>query len=147
MGSLRVGRPRSRRARLSNIPAPSWPGLVDTHIHGFHNHATTDCDPAAIDDASVALAKSGTTTWLPTTFTESVEDIGRACAAIAQADEARSEDYAGAHIGGIFLEGPFFTTAHVGAQNPKFLIDPTVEVFDRLAGAGRRSHREERACG
>lgn len=106
------------------------PGLVDTHIHGFHNHATTDCDPAAIDDASVALAKSGTTTWLPTTFTESVEDIGRACAAIAQADEARSEDYVGAHIGGIFLEGPFFTTAHVGAQNPKFLIDPTVEVFD-----------------
>ena len=94
------------------------PGLVDTHIHGFHNHATTDCDPAAIDDASVALAKSGTTTWLPTTFTESVEDIGRACAAIAQADEARSEDYVGAHIGGIFLEGPFFTTAHVGAQNP-----------------------------
>lgn len=106
------------------------PGLVDTHIHGFHNHATTDCDPRSIDDSSVALAKAGTTTWLPTTFTESVEDIGRACAAIREADEGRDDAFAGAHIGGIFLEGPFFTEAHVGAQNPAFLIDPDVEVFE-----------------
>ncbi len=106
------------------------PGLVDTHIHGFHNHATTDCDPDAIDDSSVALAKSGTTAWVPTTFTESVEDIGRACAAIAEADDRRGEDFRGARVAGIFLEGPFFTTAHVGAQNPDFLIDPDVAVFD-----------------
>lgn len=107
------------------------PGLVDTHIHGFHNHATTDCDPDSIDDSSIALAQSGTTAWVPTTFTESVEDIGRACAAIREADERRDESFPGARIAGIFLEGPFFTTAHVGAQNPKFLIDPDVEVFDR----------------
>ena len=107
------------------------PGLVDTHIHGFHNHATTDCDPASINDSSVALAQSGTTTWVPSTFTESVENIGRACAAIAEADESRGSDFVGAHIGGIFLEGPFFTQAHVGAQNPAFLIDPDVAVFDQ----------------
>ena len=106
------------------------PGLVDTHIHGFHNHATTDCDPDAIDDSSIALAKAGTTAWLPTTFTESVEDIGRACAAIAEADERRSADFTGAHVAGIFLEGPFFTTAHVGAQNPVYLIEPSEKVFD-----------------
>lgn len=106
------------------------PGLVDTHIHGFYNHATTDCDPAGIDEASIELAKAGTTTWLPTTFTESVEDIGRACAAIARADEARDASFPGARIGGIFLEGPFFTEAHVGAQNPAYLVDPSVEVFD-----------------
>ena len=115
------------------------PGLVDTHIHGFHNHATTDCDPASIDDSSIALAQAGTTTWLPTTFTESPEDIERACAAIAAADEARADDFPGARIGGIFLEGPFFTEAHVGAQNPAFLIAPDVEVFDRWqeAAGGR----------
>ncbi len=115
------------------------PGLVDVHIHGFHNHATTDCDPHAIDDSSIALAKAGTTTWLPTTFTESVEDIARACAAIRAADEARGADFAGARIGGIFLEGPFFTEAHVGAQNPAFLIDPDVSIFERWqeAAGGR----------
>lgn len=28
------------------------PGFVDTHIHGFFNHATTDCDPEGINISS-----------------------------------------------------------------------------------------------
>ncbi len=106
------------------------PGFVDTHIHGFFNHATTDCDPEGINISSAELARRGTTSWLPTTFTESVENIGAACAAIAAADEERGPDFVGAHIQGIYLEGPFFTSKHVGAQNPAYLIDPSVEVFN-----------------
>ena len=115
------------------------PGLVDTHIHGFYNHATTDREAAGINASSVELARRGTTCWLPTTFTESVEQIEQSCAAIAEADEGRDEGFVGAHIGGIYLEGPFFTEAHVGAQNPVYLIDPSVEVFDRWqeAAGGR----------
>ena len=115
------------------------PGLVDTHIHGFHNHATTDRDPASIDDSSVALAQSGTTTWLPTTFTEAIDEIEASCAAIAAADEARGDDFMGARIGGIYLEGPFFSLKKVGAQNPKYLIEPSIEVFKRWqeAAGGR----------
>ena len=115
------------------------PGLVDTHIHGFYNHATTDRDPAGIDASSLELARRGTTCWLPSTFTESVEQVEQSCAAIAAADEGRDETFKGAHIGGIYLEGPFFTEAHVGAQNPVYLIDPSVEVFDRWqeAAGGR----------
>ena len=105
------------------------PGFVDTHIHGFYNHATTDCDAAGIDASSVELARHGTTSWVPTTFTESPEAIGAACAAIAEADDARTPEFRGAHIEGIYLEGPFFTTKHVGAQNPAYLIDPSYEVF------------------
>ena len=45
------------------------PGLVDTHIHGFYNHATTDREAAGINASSVELARRGTTCWLPTTFT------------------------------------------------------------------------------
>ena len=110
----------------------SWvaPGFVDTHIHGFYNHATTDCDPEGINASSAELVRRGTTSWLPTTFTESPESIASACAAIAQADESRGDDFVGAHIQGIYLEGPFFTSKHVGAQNPEFLIDPSVELFD-----------------
>ncbi|WP_273382698.1 N-acetylglucosamine-6-phosphate deacetylase [Enorma phocaeensis] len=115
------------------------PGLVDTHIHGFHNHATTDRDPASIDDSSIALAQAGTTTWLPTTFTEAVDEIEASCAAIAAADEARGDDFMGARIGGIYLEGPFFSLKKVGAQNPKYLIEPSIEVFKRWqeAAGGR----------
>ena len=105
------------------------PGLVDTHIHGFFNHATTDREAAGINASSVELARRGTTCWLPTTFTESVDEIADSCAAIAEADESRGEDFVGAHIGGIYLEGPFFTMKHVGAQNPVYLIEPDVDVF------------------
>lgn len=115
------------------------PGLVDTHIHGFYNHATTDRTAESINISSEALARRGTTTWLPTTFTESVEEIEGSCKAIADADEARGEDFVGARIGGIYLEGPFFTMKHVGAQNPKYLIEPSVEVFEtwQKAAGGR----------
>ena len=105
------------------------PGLVDTHIHGFYNHATTDCDPDGINVSSVELARRGTTSWLPTTFTESSEHIREACAAIAEADEKRDDSFVGAHIQGIYLEGPFFTSKHVGAQNPAYLVDPSYEDF------------------
>ena len=64
----------------------SWiaPGMVDTHIHGFYNHSTTDNDPEGIDISSTELAHRGTTSWLPTTFTDGVEQIKDACAAIAR---------------------------------------------------------------
>lgn len=119
----------------------SWiaPGMVDTHIHGFCNHSTTDNDPEGIDISSTELARRGTTSWLPTTFTDGVEQIKDACAAIAQADEGRGPDFCGARIQGIYLEGPFFTMKHVGAQNPAYLIDPSEEVFDQWqeAAGGR----------
>ena len=119
----------------------SWiaPGMVDTHIHGFYNHSTTDNDPEGIDISSTELARRGTTSWLPTTFTDGVEQIKDACAAIAQADEGRGPDFCGARIQGIYLEGPFFTMKHVGAQNPAYLIDPSEEVFDQWqeAAGGR----------
>ena len=64
----------------------SWiaPGMVDTHIHGFYNHSTTDNDPEGIDISSTERARRGTTSWLPTTFTDGVEQNKDACAAIAR---------------------------------------------------------------
>ena len=121
--------------------AGKWitPGMVDTHIHGFYNYATTDNDAEGINISSTELARRGTTSWLPTTFTDSVDNIRDACAAIAEADEERGPDFCGARIQGIYLEGPFFTMKHVGAQNPAYLIDPDVEVFEdwQEAAGGR----------
>ena len=115
------------------------PGFVDTHIHGFYNHATDDCDADGINASSEALVRHGTTSWIPTTFTDSAERIEAACASIAAADQARDQDFVGARIQGIYLEGPFFTGEHVGAQNPAYLCDPSVELFERWqeAAGGR----------
>ncbi|WP_322290300.1 N-acetylglucosamine-6-phosphate deacetylase [Paratractidigestivibacter sp.] len=115
------------------------PGFVDTHIHGFYNHATDDCDADGINASSEALLRHGTTSWLPTTFTDSAERIEAACASIAAADESRGAGFVGARIQGIYLEGPFFTAAHVGAQNPAYLSDPNYELFScwQEAAGGR----------
>ena len=119
----------------------SWiaPGMVDTHIHGFFGHATIDADADGMNASSIELARRGTTSWVPTTFTDGVEHIGECCAAIAAADDSRDSGFRGAHIQGIYLEGPFFTMKHVGAQNPEYLIDPSVELFEgwQEAAGGR----------
>ncbi len=119
------------------------PGFVDTHIHGFFDHATTDRTAESIDISSAELLRHGTTSWLPTTFTESVEQIGDSCAAIAEAVDGRGPDFMGAHVQGIYLEGPFFTMKHVGAQNPAYLLDPSYDVFcgwqERANGLIRKS--------
>lgn len=115
------------------------PGFVDTHIHGFYNHATTDCDAEGINISSAELVRRGTTSWIPTTFTEAPENIRAACAAIAEADEVRGAEFMGARIQGIYLEGPFFTQKHVGAQNPAFLNDPAYDLYaDWQQAAGGR---------
>lgn len=108
------------------------PGLVDTHIHGYGGHDVMDADPAAIASISRDLALRGTTSWLPTTLTDSDERTGNACAAVSAAEQEQRAGTAalGAHIQGIFLEGPFFTEEHKGAHDPRYLIDPDVSLFE-----------------
>lgn len=106
------------------------PGMVDTHIHGFYGHATTDVDADGLCAASAELARRGTTSWLPTTFTDDLDRIGQQCSAIAEAADERGPEFLGARIQGVYLEGPFFTFKHRGAQNPEYLVEPSVEVFD-----------------
>ncbi|WP_077598289.1 N-acetylglucosamine-6-phosphate deacetylase [Olsenella urininfantis] len=107
------------------------PGFVDTHVHGFAGHDVMDCDPEGINAASLELARHGTTSWTPTTLTQSADEIERACASVHEAADSRDEDFLGARIEGIFLEGPFFTCEHAGAQNPDHMCDPSVELFRR----------------
>ncbi len=109
----------------------SWiaPGYVDTHIHGFIGHDVMDADAEGLDLASAALLKKGTTSWVPSTLTQSVEEIARACASVAEANDARAHDFMGARMQGMFLEGPFFTEKHKGAQNPLNMCDPDIEIL------------------
>lgn len=108
------------------------PGLVDTHIHGFANHDVMDCDPQGLNVVCERLAAEGTTSWLATTLTASAEKTGAACASVREAYEAQKADpdFVGARTQGIFLEGPFFTEEHKGAQDPRYLIDPSLDLLD-----------------
>ncbi len=99
------------------------PGLVDTHIHGFQNYDVMDNDFQGLNKISEGLLSCGVTSFLPTTLTSSTE-------ALNQVTEMIGTNYTkvrGAKIKGIFLEGPFFTEKHKGAQNTKYFCDPSVE--------------------
>ncbi|WHY77087.1 N-acetylglucosamine-6-phosphate deacetylase [Neobacillus sp. WH10] len=108
--------------------AGQWvaPGLVDTHIHGFKNHDVMDNDLDGLMAISEGLLSCGVTSFLPTTLTSSAESLNNVVAMIG-------ENYTkvkGAKIKGIFLEGPFFTERHKGAQNTNYFSDPSVELLE-----------------
>lgn len=102
------------------------PGLVDTHIHGYKSHDVMDNDFEGIKLISEGLLSCGVTSWLPTTLTSSAELLNDVCETIGN----HYQEVTGAKIRGIFLEGPFFTEKYKGAQNPKYMSDPSV---DKLA--------------
>ncbi|WP_315018903.1 N-acetylglucosamine-6-phosphate deacetylase [Abiotrophia defectiva] len=102
------------------------PGLVDTHIHGYKSHDVMDNDFEGIKVISEGLLSCGVTSWLPTTLTSSAELLNDVCETIGN----HYQEVTGAKIRGIFLEGPFFTEKYKGAQNPKYMSDPSV---DKLA--------------
>ena len=106
------------------------PGFVDTHIHGYVGCDVMDCDPDHVTRICERLVREGTTSWLATTLTASIEQTGEACASVAESVAAQGDDFVGTRTQGIFLEGPFFTEKHKGAQNPKYLVDPSIEVLD-----------------
>ncbi|EFR31895.1 N-acetylglucosamine-6-phosphate deacetylase [Eremococcus coleocola] len=103
------------------------PGLVDTHIHGYKSHDVMDNDFEGIKVMSEGLLACGVTSWLPTTLTDSVENLNAVCKTIGD----HYQEVTGAKIRGIFLEGPYFTEKHKGAQNPKYMGDPSIDQLDQ----------------
>ncbi|MBY5033540.1 N-acetylglucosamine-6-phosphate deacetylase [Streptococcus gallolyticus] len=103
------------------------PGLVDTHIHGYASHDVMDNDFEGIKVISEGLLSCGVTSWLPTTLTDSTENLDAVCETIG----LHAGEEKGAKIQGIFLEGPFFTEKYKGAQNPKYMSDPVIERLDK----------------
>ncbi|MGY3725295.1 N-acetylglucosamine-6-phosphate deacetylase [Granulicatella balaenopterae] len=102
------------------------PGLVDTHIHGFKGHDVMDNDLEGLKVISDGLPSCGVTTYLPTTLTAPYDLLGEVCQTVGE----NAETIPGAKIRGIFLEGPFFCEEHKGAQNPKYMGDPEIDVLD-----------------
>lgn len=99
------------------------PGLVDTHIHGYGGHDVMDASYEGLEVMADGLPSCGVTSWLATTLTDTKENLDRACQVVGEAyDKVK-----GAKIQGIFLEGPFFTEEHKGAQNPKYMSDPSLD--------------------
>ena len=107
--------------------AKIYPGLIDLHGHGYIGRDTMEGDLQAMADFQLT---NGTTTWYPTTMTMSEEDIIAAC--------NRDIDFGhGANIPGFHMEGPFINVKYKGAQNEKYVIPPSMELFNKCKNIKR----------
>lgn len=101
-----------------------YPGLVDIHAHGCVGADTMDADALALAKMSGFLLENGTTSWLPTTMTESIENIRTAV--------TTELPTGGAEVLGFHAEGPYINPKRKGAQNEKFIKSPDKADFDGL---------------
>lgn len=99
------------------------PGFVDTHMHGYGGYDAMDLKAESIDEISKGIIENGVTSFFATTLTAKTEELNKACRIIGE----EAKRVKGAKCKGIFLEGPFFTTRHKGAQNPSYFCPPDIE--------------------
>ena len=102
------------------------PGLVDTQVHGSLKEDVMVSEWDGINRLSEGFLRSGVTSWLPTTYTADEATLTRIC----QMFGAHKGEETGAKIQGLHFEGPYFTAEHAGAENPKYLLDPSVKQFN-----------------
>lgn len=103
-------------------------GLVDIHAHGADGHSFNDGDHTGNRRALDAMLGAGITTVLPTLSTAPLPQLERALDTLtATAALGEAPRTPGAH-----LEGPFFSHAQRGAQDPTALQDPRGEAANRL---------------
>ena len=107
------------------------PGFIDVHIHGAGGCDTMDGTVESLNTIAKTIVQHGTTSFTPTTMTVSAEDIRKSMSVIKK---LKAEGTEGANILGAHLEGPFISPNAIGAQNPKFLLSPSIENFKEIVG-------------
>lgn len=114
------------------------PGFIDVHTHGIGGADTMDADGASLSTMALRYAAHGVTGFLPTTITQDLNLIHAAIrSARAHVECPDADRPVGARVLGIHLEGPWISATYKGAQNPKYILDPSPDVVsDILAGGG-----------
>lgn len=116
------------------------PGWIDLHVHGVVGCDVMDADPLVLEKISQALARFGTTSFLATTMTASVEQLDRVFSSIKNYRQKQHE-IAGANLLGVHLEGPFISPQKIGAQNLKHAILPDVNLVKHWQALSDQSIR------
>ena len=104
------------------------PGAIDLHVHGYGG-----ADPTKdLEGAARALARVGTTSFLPTLFPDAPEALGATAAAAWEAAGRLAPDVA--RVKGLHLEGPFVSPNKAGALVPSLLAEPSVDALRAILG-------------
>lgn len=125
-----------RVGRTKKVHDGHWivPGFVDIHVHGGGGHTFTTGDATAARLAVDFHRRHGTTTMLAS-LVSSPYDL------MVDATEAFAPLVTEGVLAGIHFEGPYLSLARCGAQNPRYLRDPSLDELATLVDLGRGAVR------
>jgi N-acetylglucosamine-6-phosphate deacetylase len=116
------------------------PGFFDIHIHGGAGIDLMQAASGDLPHLGKFLASHGVTAYFPTTVAAPLDRTYAALAGLADAIEAAQKsswEAGAAQPLGIHLEGPFLSHKRRGVHPQENLVEPTIDIFDRLWQAAR----------
>ena len=105
------------------------PGLIDIHIHGALGYTFNDATAEAFGTITQENARCGVTSLLATTATDAIENL---VAALERAQQWMTTPQPGAQLLGVHVEGPYFSRAQRGAQDPAHIRNPDDGTVEQL---------------
>lgn len=105
------------------------PGFIELHTHGAGGADFMDGSPESILQAARAHMEHGATSLVPTTLTSTMEDL---FSTIDNFKIAKEQIKNGPELLGLHLEGPYFSMAQKGAQDPRYIKDPDPEEYRKI---------------
>jgi len=110
------------------------PGFVDMHVHGGGGYTFTTGDPDQARGAAAFHRAHGTTTMLASLVSSPIE-------LMLAATRAYRPLVAEGVLAGVHHEGPYLSESRCGAQNPRYLRDPSTDELTGLIDAGEGTVR------
>lgn len=108
------------------------PGFIDMHVHGGGGHDFMDNTVEAFLAIAETHARFGTTAMMPTTLSCEKQDL---LDTIHTYEKADPENVKGARFVGLHIEGPYFSMAQKGAQDPKYIRNPDPAEYEEILAA------------
>jgi N-acetylglucosamine-6-phosphate deacetylase len=105
------------------------PGFIDIHSHGGGGYDFMDGTVEAYLGAVKKHAEHGTTSIVPTTLTSNNEELKKTFEVFKKANSMNVE---GARMLGLHLEGPYFALSQRGAQDPRYIKNPTPKEYEEI---------------
>ncbi len=123
------------------------PGFIDIHIHGAAGSDLMEATPESVSAVGMYLARHGTTSYLATTVTASLDRTLHALRSLSeiirsyQSGHGAAERISGALPVGIHIEGPFLAAKKRGAHPVSQLRKPSLEIAERMLDAAGSTAR------
>lgn len=107
-------------------------GFIDLHTHGAGGYDFMDGSEETFLKAAEMHARHGTTSLCPTTLSSTNDELFETFDIY---NRVKKKNFSGAQFLGLHLEGPYFSYNQRGAQDPKYLRNPSPDEYLKILDA------------